>query len=90
MPVQSALIGENLEWTQRTDFSDFRLIMFKCLAINADEEDILDGMSRLDQAQELLQVGEFLLSHLFVFFDFVAGDRLHCSVLTRDGGYCVV
>jgi hypothetical protein len=90
MPVQSDLIGENLEFTQHTDFSDFRLIMFECLAINAHEEDILDGMFRLDQAQELLQVGEFLLSHPFVFFNFVAKDRLHCSLLTRHGGYCVV
>ena len=87
MPVQSALIGENLEWTQRTDFSDFRLIMFKCLAINADEEDILDGMLGLDQAQEFLQVGEFLLSHCIDFFDFVNADRLHCSFLTWDGHF---
>jgi hypothetical protein len=58
--------------------------MFECLTIYTHEEDILDGMLRLDQTQKFLKMGEFLLSHFVDFFDFVAGDRLHCSFLTRD------
>lgn len=66
--------------------------MFKCLAINAHEKDILNRMFRFDQAQELLELGDFLLGHLevfFVFVNFAAVDQAYSNFLARNS-YCVV